>query len=51
MESFVVMGAIWAMCAFCAVLFVRGASTPDARRVMRREEARGKALDGATTAR
>jgi hypothetical protein len=33
MEKFVVIAGIWAMCAFCAVLFIRGASAPEMRRV------------------
>ena len=33
MEKFVVVAGIWMMCAFCAVLFIRGASTPALRRV------------------
>jgi len=49
MESFVVMAGIWAMCAFCAVLFIRGASAPDARRVVREDDARRKALDARNT--
>ncbi|WP_156954256.1 hypothetical protein [Paraburkholderia acidipaludis] len=33
MEKFMVVAGIWIMCAFCAVLFIRGASAPEMRRV------------------
>jgi len=33
MEKIMVIGAIWAMCALCAVLFIRGATLPGRERV------------------
>jgi hypothetical protein len=33
MEKFLVVAGIWSLCAFCAVLFIRGASAPAMRRV------------------
>jgi hypothetical protein len=33
MEKILVVAGIWSMCAFCAVLFIRGVSAPAMRRV------------------
>lgn len=33
MEKIVVISGIWAMCALCAVLFIRGATLPGRERV------------------
>ena len=33
MEKMMVIAAIWAMCALCAVLFIRGATMPGRLRV------------------
>ncbi|HTH59411.1 MAG TPA: hypothetical protein VL689_04565 [Paraburkholderia sp.] len=33
MEKIMVIGGIWAMCALCAVLFIRGATLPGRERV------------------
>jgi hypothetical protein len=46
MEKFIVAMGIWSMCALCAVLFIRGASAPAARRVKLEEHARGETIDG-----
>lgn len=32
MEKIMVLGGIWAMCALCAVLFIRGATLPGRER-------------------
>jgi hypothetical protein len=45
MEKFMVVAGIWIMCAFCAVLFIRGASAPAMRRVPVED---GNARDGDT---
>jgi hypothetical protein len=46
MEKFIVVMGIWSMCALCAVLFVRGASAPAARRVKLEEAAQREPIDG-----
>jgi len=33
MEKMMVIGGIWAMCALCAVMFIRGATLPGRERV------------------
>jgi len=48
MESVLVLGGIWAMCALCAVLFIRGASTPDTRRLQIGPDAHRKTSGGTT---
>lgn len=48
MEKFIVVLGIWSMCAVCAVLFIRGATAPAARRVKLEEAAHRKAIDGMT---
>jgi hypothetical protein len=47
MEKLLVVGGIWAMCAMCAVLFIRGASSTQVERRERFGERTGrKRLDG-----
>jgi hypothetical protein len=46
MEKIIVVAGIWTMCALCAVLFIRGASMPAARRVKADEALRRAAADG-----
>ena len=46
MEKFIVVVGIWSMCALCAVLFIRGAAAPAARRVKLEESAQRKTIDG-----
>jgi hypothetical protein len=45
-EKIIVVMGIWSMCALCAVLFIRGASAPAARRVKLEEAAQRKTIDG-----
>lgn len=45
MEKIMVVAGIWFMCALCAVLFVRGASTPAMRRVKIGQNERSEARD------
>lgn len=45
MEKIMVVAGIWFMCALCAALFVRGASTPAMRRVRIRQNERTEAGD------
>jgi hypothetical protein len=45
MEKIMVVAGIWSMCALCAVLFIRGASTPALRRVKLEESAHLDATD------
>ncbi len=46
MEKLMVVAGIWIMCAFCAVLFIRGASTP-AMRPLRVEDDETRGADTA----
>jgi len=46
MEKFMVVAGIWSMCALCAVLFIRGATMPAARRVTPEEDMRRAGADG-----
>jgi hypothetical protein len=48
MEKFIVVMGIWGMCALCAVLFIRGASAPTARRLKLEEATRREAIEGMT---
>jgi hypothetical protein len=47
MEKVLVIAGIWTMCALCAVLFMRGATAPDARRMSLKRAARGEVADTA----
>jgi hypothetical protein len=40
MEKAMVIAGIWTMCALCAVLFMRGATAPDERRMSLKRAAR-----------
>jgi hypothetical protein len=45
MEKVLVIAGIWTMCALCAVLFMRGATAPDERRMSLKRAVRGEAAD------
>jgi hypothetical protein len=45
MEKVLVIAGIWTMCALCAVLFMRGATAPDERRMSLKRAARGEVAD------
>ncbi|WP_395060868.1 hypothetical protein [Paraburkholderia silvatlantica] len=45
MEKLLVIAGIWTMCAACAVLFIRGATAPDERRMSLKRAARGDVAD------
>lgn len=47
MEKVMVIAGIWTMCALCAVLFMRGATAPDERRMMLKRAARSEAPETA----
>jgi len=45
MEKLLVIAGIWTMCAMCAVLFIRGATAPDERRMSLKRAARKEVAD------
>lgn len=45
MEKVLVISAIWAMCALCGVLFIRGATYPGATRTLDASPSRGDDAD------
>ncbi|MEM5448898.1 hypothetical protein AB3X91_12105 [Paraburkholderia sp. BR14263] len=45
MEKLLVIAGIWTLCATCAVLFMRGATAPDERRMSLKRAARTDAAD------
>ena len=48
MEKLLVIAGIWTMCAMCAVLFMRGATAPDERRMSLKRVARNEVGDAAS---
>lgn len=51
MEKWVVIVVVWAMCAACAVLFIRGATVASTRRAAAEDRAREAASTADTGAR
>jgi len=47
MEKVLVIAGIWTMCALCAVLFIRGATAHDERRMSLKRAVRADAADAA----
>jgi hypothetical protein len=48
MEKAMVIAGIWTMCALCAVLFMRGATARDERRMTLKRVARNEVGDAAS---
>ncbi|CAM2146989.1 MULTISPECIES: hypothetical protein [Paraburkholderia] len=46
MEKWLVVAGVWSMCALCAVLFIRGATAPETRKLRVVRASQGDAAGG-----